>query len=86
MPPLTSLEESNVIYPVVVLINGIKCGALLDSGTGSSYISSTIANLFGKPPFRKETKQIEIMMNSITRNIEIYKQLLKAYREPLQWK
>ena len=74
MPPLTSLEESNVIYPVVVvLINGIKCGALLDSGTGSSYISSTIANLFGKPPFRKKTKQIEIMMNSTTRNIEIYK-------------
>ena len=74
VPSLTSSEESNVIYPVVVvLINGIKCRALLDSGVGSSYISSTIADLLRKPPISKETKQIEIMMNSTTRNIEIYK-------------
>ena len=71
---LTSSEESNVIYPVVVvLINGIKCRALLDSGAGSSYISSTIADSLRKLPISKETKRIEIMMNSTTRNIEIYK-------------
>ena len=74
VPTLTSSEESNIIYPVVVvLINGIKCRALLNSGVGSSYVSSTIANSLRKPPVKKETKRIEMMMNSTTRNIEIYK-------------
>ena len=72
-PTLTSFEEDSVIYPVVVvLINGIKCRALLDSAAGSSYISSTVAQLLNKPPVRKQTKRIEMMMNSATRTIEIY--------------
>ena len=74
VPTLTSSEESNVIYPVVVvLINGIKCRALLDSGSRSSYISPTIANLLRKRTVRKETKRIEVMMYSTSRNTEIYK-------------
>ena len=63
---------------MVVLINGIKCRALLDSGAGSSYISSTIAKLLRKPPVRKETKRIEMMMDSTTRNIEIYKETIES--------
>ena len=70
---MESVPTFIVIYSVVVvLINGIKCRALLDSAAGSSYISSTIAKLLRKPPVRKEIKRIE-MMNSTTRNIEIYK-------------
>ena len=79
---------TRICYPAaVVLINGIKCRALLGSDAGSSYFSLSIANLLRKPPVRKETKWIEMMMNSITRNIEIYiKQLLNTYGETLQWK
>lgn len=34
---LTSLEGNNVTYPVVVVLtNGIKCRALIDSRAGSS--------------------------------------------------
>ena len=74
VPTLTSSEENSVIYPVVVvLINVIKCIALLESGAGIRDISSTIANLLRKPSVRKKTKQIEMVMNPITRNIEIYK-------------
>ena len=52
--------------------NDIKYRAFLESGAGSSYISSTIANLLRKPPVRKETKRIEMMVNLTLRNIEIY--------------
>ena len=70
---LASSEVNNVIYPVVaVLINDVKYRAFLESGAGSSYISSTIANLLRKPPVRKETKRIEMMVNLTLRNIEIY--------------
>ena len=55
VPILVSSEEKSVTYPVVVaLINGIKCRALLNSGAGSFYISSTISNLLRKPPVRKK--------------------------------
>ena len=68
------------MYPVViVLINVIKCRALLDTGIGSSYISSTTANLLRKPPVRQETKLIEMMMmSSVTRNIEIYEATIES--------
>ena len=52
---LTSLGENNVIYPdVVVLINGIKCRALLDPRARCSYVSSTIAKLLKILPLKKE--------------------------------
>ena len=78
MPLLASLEEKSVIHlVVVVLINGIKCRALSDYGARSSYISSTIVNLLRKPPAMKETQRIEMMMNSTTRNIQIYEIIIK---------
>ena len=37
--------EQGVIYPVVVVkVNGITCRALLDTGSGSSYISTKLAD------------------------------------------
>ena len=84
---LASSEESNVIYPaVVVLINGINCKALLDSGVGSSYIYSTISNLLRKLPVRKETKRIEMMMKSTARNIEICKATIESLSRTLTMK
>ena len=54
VPTLTSTGENNIIYlDVVVLINGIKCRALLDPGAASSYLSSTIANLLSPHSGRK---------------------------------
>ena len=39
---LVATGESTVIYPVVVVsVDGIKCRVLLDSGSGSSYASSS---------------------------------------------
>ena len=40
---LVATGESTVIYPVVVVpVDGIKCRALLDSGSGNSYASSSL--------------------------------------------
>ena len=49
-----------------------------DSGAESSYISSTIAHSLRKPPVKKETQWIEMMTNSATRNIEIYKATIES--------
>lgn len=39
----TSVERKGVVYPIVTAeVNGIKCRALLDTGAGSSYASSTL--------------------------------------------
>ena len=46
-----STSENNVIHPtVLVLVNGIKCRTLLDTGAGSSYASATlIEDIHSKP-------------------------------------
>ena len=52
-----------VVYPVVVVeVDGFRCRALLDTGTGSSYVSTTLISKLNRKPDRKEYKRIEIMI------------------------
>ena len=38
--PMLVTTEANVTYPVAIIkVNGVKCRALLDTGSGSSYMS-----------------------------------------------
>ena len=40
---VTGDHEGSMIYPVVVVVvDGIKCRALLDTGAGSSYASAAL--------------------------------------------
>ena len=63
-----------MIYPVVVVeVEGVKCRALLDTGSGNSYASSTLMNLTKKKPVRQEIKTIEMMLHTTTKKIDVYK-------------
>ena len=71
---MSSTDQGDVTRPVVViLVDGVKCRALLDAGAGSSYVSAGLMYILRKKPTRKETKHIEMMMNSTTKNIKIFK-------------
>ena len=62
---VTGDHEGSVIYPVVVVVvDGIKCRALLDTGAGSSYISAALVKRLNKRPTHVEHKQIEMMLCS----------------------
>ena len=64
---------NDVVYPVVVVeIEGVKCRALLDTGSGSSFASSTLLNTIGRKPVRQEFKSIEMMFQTTTRKIDVY--------------
>ena len=68
---LLTTAESEAIYPVaVVKVNGITCRSLLDTGTGSSYI--TLARELRKPPIRTDYKQIETVLHTTNALIDIY--------------
>ncbi len=70
---LVAAGKSSVIYPVVVvLVDGIKCRALLDSGSGSSYASSSLVEKLKKRPARTEHKHIEMMICSTTQKVRSY--------------
>ena len=70
---LTTINENKVIYPVVIVkVEGIKCRALLDTGSGNSYASSGLLELIKQKPIRQDYKRIEMMMQSTTRVIDIY--------------
>ena len=65
--------KGEVIYPVVVvLVDGIKVRALLDTGSGSSYASAALIDRLSKRPTRTEHKRIDMMMCSTTQKIEVY--------------
>ncbi len=65
-------NQSSEIYPVVVVeVEGIKCRALLDTGSGNSYVSSTLMNLTKKKPARQEIKTIEMMLHTTTKKIDV---------------
>ena len=79
---LVTTGECGVIYPVVVvLVDGIKCRALLDTGSGSSYASATLIENLSKKPVRTEHKQIEMMVCSTTQKINSYEATISSVDE-----
>ena len=71
--PLLIITENNVIYPVaIVKINGVKCRALLDTGSGSSYASEGRLYYLKINQTRKEIRTIETLTNLTTKKLKIY--------------
>ena len=69
----TSVERKGVVYPMVTVdVNGVKCRALLDTGAGSSYASSTLLNCLHLRPIRQQFKRIEMMFGTSNKAIDIY--------------
>ena len=65
--------ETNVTYPVAIIkVNGVKCRALLDTGSGSSYISESFIELLKINKVRKEYRTIETLTNPTTKKLKIY--------------
>ena len=50
----------------------MKCRALLNTGAGSSYISSTISSKLNKQPVRRDRKKIEVVLYTTDRKLSIY--------------
>ena len=70
---MLATANGRVIYPVVVvMVDGVKCRALLDTGAGSSYISADLVKLLPKKPNKTECKRIDMMLCSTIQKIESY--------------
>ena len=70
------------MYPVVVVkVNGITCRALLDTGSGSSYISTKLADLMNKKPVRVEHRKIDTMISTTTWKVEGFQVKLQSLNE-----
>ena len=80
---MSSAGQGDVTHPVVVLlVDGVKSRALLDTGAGSSYVLAGLISIPKKKTIRKETKHMEMMMNSTTKNIEVFKvQIENVHRD-----
>ena len=70
---MVSFGEKGVCYPIeIVKANGIQCRALVDTGAGSSYRSAALINRISKSPVRRETRQIEMLLHTTSRKIEVH--------------
>ena len=62
-----------VLHPDFVLkVNKVTCRSLLDTCARSSYASATLLNRLKVKPIQKETQNIDMMMISSTRKVEVY--------------
>ena len=79
---LVATGEMGVVYPVVIVrVEGVKCRALLDTGAGSSYVSTKLAETIGQKPYKREHRKIDMMMSTTTTKIEMYKYEIKDVKE-----
>ena len=70
---LLTTNDNYVTYPLVIVdIEGIKCRALIDTGAGASYASSTLIDRINKKPIRKQYKRIETIMSSSPKTFPVY--------------
>ena len=58
---------------VIAKINGVQARIMLDSGAGSSYISSNLLTELDLKPCKTERRIIEQMYGAVNREVEIYK-------------
>ena len=67
------VAKSLVIHSVLVVkVINIMCRVLLDTGAGSSYASAALLDRLILKPIKKETRNIDMMMCSTTKKLEIY--------------
>ena len=66
------LVNDAVVYLVVVVdVEGVRCRALLDTGTGSSYASAALLDRIDVRPGRRQVRKIEMMLGVATREVEL---------------
>ena len=71
---MTTKSGSECVFPVVVVkVNGVKCRAIIDSGSGSSYASAKLIETLGVKPTETKTSRIDMLMTSRLTRLEIYK-------------
>ncbi|KAK3723360.1 hypothetical protein QZH41_012354, partial [Actinostola sp. cb2023] len=73
-PAMTATQTGGkVCHPVVVVtVNGVKCRALLDTGSTSTYISGLLVDLLGIKPTETATRSIKTIVGLVTKRIETY--------------
>ena len=69
---LITTTKNNVIYAVAMAkINRVKCCALIDMSSGSSYTSEGLLDYLKINPTKKETKTIETLTKLTTKKLKI---------------
>ena len=61
------------MLPVIIIkVNGVKCKALIDIGSGSSCISAKLVNILKAKPVVTQTRQVEMLISSKSVTVDIY--------------
>ena len=69
---MLTTSRGSVTYPLTVIkVEGVICRALIDSGSGSSYVLAVLASKINKKPKKREPKKIEMMFHNTTKWVEI---------------
>ena len=63
---------------MIIGIEGVKCRALLDTGTGSLYASAKLLDQLHKRTMQMKTKRTEMLLGATITRVEIFNVKVKA--------
>lgn len=73
------VDSQTTLYATVIAkINGVQARTMLDSGAGSSYISSNLLTKLNLKPYRTERRVIEQMYGIVDKQVEISKVIVES--------
>lgn len=77
--------SSEGVFPILVVkVNGILTRALVDSGSGTSYISAHLANMLKTKPTRHTSSRVEMMVAVKTVRLQMYEVEVSSLTEDYQ--
>ena len=85
----TKVSDEGVFPILVVCVNGMMTRALMDSGSGTSYISAHLVNMLNVKPSRYTSSRVEIMVAVKHVNLQMYEvevsSLTEDYRTQVEF-
>ena len=60
------------------VVNGHEVRIMIDNGSSSSYVCSSLITALDLQPLRKETRCIEQMFGTVTKMVELYNNKIKS--------
>ena len=84
----TNENKASVTYLVLLIkVDGIiTYRSLLDTASGSSYVSVSLVNKLSKGPVRRESKKIDMMLYTATSKIIIYDVKIENLQSDFEFK
>ena len=71
-------SNKGILLIIPIIVDGITCCTLIDTGAGSLYASGKLTDSLKKKPCQTKTKQVDMLVSSQVTRLEVYNTLIES--------